>query len=119
MGGTKEIDAVCVTSREHDEPELYKWNYQQLVNSDRIISQSAYKTMWDEKEFAGEAVSIVEVKSDSPNWEGVGQLVGYKELIMDEWDVFVPDMCLVASDKDPVIERACERLGIDSVSTNL
>lgn len=115
VGGTKEIDAVSITSRANSEPDLYQYGQGSIINSDRIFSQSDYRSMWEQGEFSGEHATLVEVKSGAPTWKGVGQLMGYSELIKDNWDMSVSGLYLVAPKEDTVIERACLKLGINVI----
>jgi len=117
VGGTREIDALCLLSRSPNLPDEY--TYQQagveILNSDRLHSQSSYREMWGRKPFAGERAALVEMKPETPTLKGIGQLTAYSVLAEDEWDITVDQLLMVSTGTDPVVERACTALDIDVI----
>src|SRR6056297_1217790 len=97
MGATKEIDALCITSRSSDPPKEYVFQHSgaELVNSDRLTQPRHYRNMWENNEFDGETMSIIEVKSNAPTLKGLGQLVGYRELLGGDWNIEIGSLVLV------------------------
>jgi len=102
----KEIDAICVTSRDFSEPTEFDTT-PASVKMDVGISEHI-------ADLSGEDVIVVESKTGPPNFTAVGQIMCLSEQLKQDWDgLKIRNQVIVSNGRDYIIENSCDSIGID------
>ncbi|WP_049936337.1 hypothetical protein [Haloplanus natans] len=120
----KHVDAVCLTSREFDLPEVYpeRSGTVEYVNPEvpesGVNKTELFRRVNDQGLFEDETVTLVECKSGKLSLRGVGQLVAYETLITQDWNWEVDGRILVCEEVDPLIHEVCKSRNISVVEVS-
>jgi hypothetical protein len=106
-GQLKYVDAVCLTSRPPEPPEVYPENdsFTKWVDPGGTgeTKTELFRRLRDSGSFAGEHVQVVECKTGPSSFTGLGQLTAYEELVERDYGWDVQTKVLVSAERDPIV----------------
>lgn len=115
------VDAVCLTSREQEPPEVYtehtgtKYVAPREDSDVGVTKTDRFRTLREQETFADETAVLVAVEPGHSSVGTVGELVAYRELLDADWDWTVEELVLVSDDDSDHVSHVCHELGIRAV----
>lgn len=115
------LDAVCLTSREQELPEVYPdhtgvpYVYHAEDEPVGVSKVDAFRTLREKETFAEETAVLVAVESGSSSVGTVGDLLAYQELLLADWDWTVEERLLVSDDDSDHVNYVCRELSVRAV----
>jgi len=115
------VDAVCLTSREQELPEVYPdhtgvpYVYHADDEQLGVSKADAFRTLRDKNTFAEETVVIVAGESGDSSVGTVGDLLAYQELLEADWDWTVEECILVSDEDSDHVNYVCNELSVRAI----
>jgi hypothetical protein len=114
----KEADAVCLTSRPHEFPEVWPENNsrREFVNPEvpeaGVTKRELFRRVREKGYFNGETASILEVKPSKSSFKALGQLIAYRELLEEDYGWEIDEAILLSAERDKIVDEVAQREGI-------
>ncbi|ERG96369.1 hypothetical protein [Haloquadratum walsbyi] len=111
-------DAVCLTSRSQELPEVYPDHtgtaYAFNRDDERVgVNKSdMFDALRERDHFAEETVMIVGFESGTSSIGTVGELLAYRELLSADWDWTIDEVLLVSDTDSDHVSYVCGELSI-------
>lgn len=115
------LDAVCLTSRERELPEVYPEHTGTpyvVHHGDEQAGLSKvdnFQTLRERDTFAGERAVLVAVDPGASSIEAVGELLAYRELLQADWDWEIERLVLVSDEDSAHVNHVCRELGVQAL----
>jgi hypothetical protein len=113
------VDAVCLTDREQELPEVYTAHAgTEYVNPEAdeavgVTKADLFETLRGKEPFAEETVTLVALDPGAARVGTVGDLLAARELIEADWPGWTVDELVYVSDTDRAhVTRAAKELGV-------
>ncbi|MFP4627316.1 MAG: hypothetical protein ACLFNI_12110 [Natronomonas sp.] len=115
------IDAVCLTTRDQELPEVYPdftgvpYVIHQGDEYAGVTKVDAFDTLRTRDVFADERVVIVAVEPGASSVGSVGELLAHRTLLDADWDWDVDELILVSDEDSEHVNFVCRELSIRAV----
>lgn len=115
------VDAVCLTSREQELPEVYpehtgvSYVYDDADAQLGVTKADTFQSLMERDTFADETVVLVAVEGGKSSVGSVGELLAYRELLEADWDWTVEELLLLSDDDSDHVNYVCGELSIRAV----
>lgn len=115
------VDAVCLTSREQELPEVYPehtgvpYVVHRGDETAGVRKVDAFRTLREQELFEDESAVLVAVEKGASSVGTVGELLAYRELVEADWDWTVEELLLVSDEDSEHVNHVCEELSIRAV----
>ncbi len=115
------VDAVCLTSREQELPEVYpdhtgvQYVYHPDDEQVGVSKTDAFRTLRETDTVAGETVVLVAGESGDSSVGRVGDLLAYQELLEADWDWTVQERILLSDEDSDHVNYVCNELSVRAV----
>ncbi|MFB6233406.1 MAG: hypothetical protein ABEH61_04020 [Haloarculaceae archaeon] len=112
------LDAVCLTSRAQELPEVYPEHtgtpYVVHTGDEyvRVSKVDSFRTLLGTDTFADETAVPVAVDPGASSVGAVGELLAYRELLVADWDWEIAELLLVSDTDSDHVTHVCDRLGV-------
>jgi hypothetical protein len=112
------LDAVCLTSREGELPEVYPEHTgvpYVVHRGDEAAGVSKidnFRTLRERDTFAEETAVLVAVDPGASSVGAVGELLAYRELLAADWDWEIEELLLVSDEDSDHVNHVCRELGV-------
>lgn len=115
------VDAVCLTSRGQELPEVYPdhtgVSYAYHADDEQVgVSRvDTFRTLRRRDTFAEETAVLVAAESGDSSVGTVGNLLAYQELLAADWDWTVENRLLVSDEDSDHVNYVCQELSVRAV----
>jgi hypothetical protein len=112
------LDAVCLTSREQELPEVYPEHtgtpYVVHPGDDQAGLSKAdnFRTLREGDTFVEERAVLVAVDPGASSVGAVGELLAYRELLEADWDWEIEELLLLSDEGSAHVNHVCQQLGV-------
>lgn len=114
-------DAVCLTSREQELPEVYpehtgvKYVSPEEDEEVGVTKADRFRALRENDVFAEETAVLVGVEPGASSVGTVGALVAYRKLLTADWDWQVEELLLVSDTDSDHVNYVCRELSVRAV----
>lgn len=115
------VDAICLTSREQELPEVYPEHTDvSYVAHERdaavgVTKADAFRTLREHELFADETAVLVAVEPGASSVGTVGELLAYRELLRADWNWTVEEILLVSDVDSDHVNHVCRKLSVRAI----
>jgi hypothetical protein len=116
--GHATVDAVCLTSRDQELPEVYPehtgvpYVVHRGDEEAGVSKVDNFRTLRGRDVFAGETATLVVVDPGASSVGAVGELLAYRELLAADWDWEVEELLLVSDEDSNHVNYVCQELSV-------
>ncbi len=117
-GDSALLDAVCLTSREQELPEVYPEHtgvpYVVHRGDDRagVTKVDNFRTLRETDAFDDETAVLVAVDPGASSVGAVGELLAYRALLEADWDWEIEELLLVSDEDSDHVNYVCQELSV-------
>jgi hypothetical protein len=115
------LDAVCLTSREQELPEVYPehagvtYVAHEGDESVGVTKADKFRAFLEKDTFADETAVLVAVEPGASSVGTVGDLLAYTELLQADWGWDVEELLLVSDTDSDHVNHVCRELGVRAI----
>lgn len=115
------LDAVCLTAREEELPEVYPdhtgvtYAVHEEDKAVGVTKADTFRALRETDTFADESAVLVAVEPDASSVGTVGDLLAYRELVRADWDWTVEELLLVSDEDSEHVNHVCSELGVRAI----
>lgn len=115
------LDAVCLTSREAELPEVYPDHTGVAYATHRgdeaagVTKADSFRALRERDVFTDERAVLVAVEPGASAVGTVGDLLAYRELLRVDWDWTVEELLLVSDEDSGHVNYVCSQLGVRAI----
>jgi hypothetical protein len=112
------VDAVCLTSREGELPEVYPdhtgvpYVAHHGDAAAGVTKADMFRGLREKELFADETAVLVAVEPGASSVGPVGELLAYRELVESDWDWDVAELLLVSDEDSAHVNYVCDELSV-------
>lgn len=115
------LDAVCLTTREWELPEVYPdhtgvtYVAHEGDEAVGVTKADKFRTLREMDTFADESAVLVAVEPGASSVGTVGDLLAHRELVRADWDWTVEKLVLVSDEDSDHVNHVCRQLGVRAI----
>lgn len=112
------VDAVCLTSRDQEPPEVYpehtgvSYVAHEGDEDIGVTKADTFQALREQETFTDETAVLVAVETGASSVGTVGDLLAYRELLNADWDWTVEELLLVSDEDSDHVNHVCRELSV-------